>query len=222
MVAYAQQSSQCRRQPLARALGERLPPDACGGGAMCDVCTGEARGEKVDVTGAAKVRRCVLALAGWHPSVPPIKSNGRHPSINGHPTSCQALVGLVRAACAKKDKGGRITHRALAEAFVKEHKKKQKQGAGGGKKGKGGEEEGDGNGRGGGGVWLQDRETVERLINQLCLDSVLGEDFSASSYTINSYVVVGYQVSGCFAADDEGEGRVGEPPGREEWVLAGT
>lgn len=98
--------------------------------------------------------------------------------------AAQALIALVRAACAKKGGkgGGRITHRALAEAFVKAHKK--------GMKGVKGKQEGDASG----GVHLLEPETVGRLINQLALESVLGEDFAASMYTINSYVVVGYQV----------------------------
>lgn len=149
MTEYAQQSSQCRRQPLARALGERLPAEGGGCGGMCDVCAGEVMVKKVEVTGAAK-----------------------------------AVVALVRAACAKEK--GRITHRALAEAFVKEQRKRVKV-----KQGQGGP-----NTDTGGGEWLLEREALERLINQLCLESVLGEDFSASLYSINSYVVVGYQVGG--------------------------
>ena len=178
MVAYAQQASECRRLPLARALGERLPPGACGTG-MCDVCSGETRSQRVEVTGAVK-----------------------------------ALIALVRAAGAKSDKQGRITHRALAEAFVKGHKKRlaaaaaaaqgkgKGKGKGKGRKGKGDsdsdkEEEGEEEDVSGG-VHLLAREAVERLVNQLCMGSVLGEDYHASMYTINAYVVVGYQASFVF------------------------
>lgn len=155
MIEYAQQAGQCRRLPLARALGERLHPGACGGGTGCDVCSGRVRCERVEVTGPAK-----------------------------------ALIALVRAAGAKEK--GRITHRALAEAFVKGFKK-ELAGAAKASKGKG-QGQGQGQEEGEDMSFLLERDAAERLVNQLCLESVLAEDFHASMYSINAYVVIGYQV----------------------------
>lgn len=171
VVEYAQLSGRvCRRIPLSRALGEGglVPQEACQG--HCDVCSGEVRKKTANVT--------------------------------------RATVGLIKLLRGLAAKEKRCTHRQLADLWLKEarkerraavtYKKERKKATGGeeeqdeDEEGGEDEEEDDEKGRE---MVLQDKETVELLLNQLVVESILGEDYHATAYSINAYVVVGYRAA---------------------------
>ena len=163
VVEYAQLSGQeCRRVPIARALGEGGldPREACRG--QCDVCGGEVRKRRVKVT--------------------------------------KATLGLIKLLRALAGKEKRCTHRQLAELWMKEARKGRRAAvAATKKKRKKNEEEeeeeeeevGDEEAE----EVLEDKENVELLLNQLVYEQVLGEDYHATAYSINAYVVVGYRAA---------------------------